>query len=620
MTSRWVFITSSYWSTFFRVWKFRDSTCFWAFSEHVFPGLEVPGLHLLLGVLDGVGEHLLLDGGVLVHPQLLHHAHDPLGAEEAHDVVLQGEVEPALAGVALTAGTAPQLVVDAAGLVTLGAQDEEAAHFPDLVGLGLDLGLVLGLGLGEHLPGVQDVLVVGLGEAGGLGDEVVGEAGLPEVVLGQELGVAAQHDVGTTAGHVGGHGDGAELAGLGHDLGFLLVVLGVEDVVLHAGLLQKAGEELRLLDGHGAHQHGLALLVALLDLVDDGPVLAHLVFVDHVVVVDAGQGLVGGDLHHVQGVGAVELVLLGHGGARHAGELVVEAEVVLEGDGGQGLGLPGHGDALLSLDGLVKALGIAAAEHETAGELVHDDDLAVLDHVVDVPLHEAPGPDGLVDVVGEGGVLGIGQVLQVEGLLRLGDAVGGQGDGAGLLVHDIVGVLVGVLLLLGVHAGHHLALEAGDEVVQQELPREGDVFLSRKLILKCDVEAVGELRIFVALRVLNRIPECLAVGALARCVGREQYFRVNHAALARVVADLPIVFAIQFLARAVGRGLDCRLTGAALDLPDVEMIERQSLTALRQYGFYFRQVEDLFDQFIKLALIHALDCWCDALNRCPARD
>ena len=32
MTSRWVFITSSYWSTFLRVWKFRDSTCFWAFS------------------------------------------------------------------------------------------------------------------------------------------------------------------------------------------------------------------------------------------------------------------------------------------------------------------------------------------------------------------------------------------------------------------------------------------------------------------------------------------------------------------------------------------------------------------------------------------------------------
>ena len=54
------------------------------------------------------------------------------------------------------------------------------------------------------------------------------------------LGVAAQHDIRTTAGHVGGHGDGAELAGLRHDLGFLLVVLGVEQIVLDA----LAGQEL----------------------------------------------------------------------------------------------------------------------------------------------------------------------------------------------------------------------------------------------------------------------------------------------------------------------------------------------------------------------------------------
>ena len=48
--------------------------------EHVFPGLEIAGLHLLLCVFNG---------GVLVHPQLLHHAHDSLRAEQAHDVILQ---------------------------------------------------------------------------------------------------------------------------------------------------------------------------------------------------------------------------------------------------------------------------------------------------------------------------------------------------------------------------------------------------------------------------------------------------------------------------------------------------------------------------------------------------
>ena len=48
-------------------------------------------------------------------------------------------------------------------------------------------------------------------------------------------------------------------------------------------------------------------------------------------------------------------------------------------------------DALLGLDGLMQALVIAAAEHQAAGKLVHDDDLTVLDHIVHVPLHDAPG-------------------------------------------------------------------------------------------------------------------------------------------------------------------------------------------------------------------------------------
>ena len=96
-----------------------------------------------------------------------------------------------------------------------------------------------------------------------------------------------------------------------------------------------------------------------------------------------------------------ELLFLGHGGTGHAGELVVKAEVILEGDGGQRLDSgprsrapwPRWPDA---------GPRVAPAKHQPPGELVHDDDLAVLHHIVDVPLHEAPGPDGLVDMMGEG--------------------------------------------------------------------------------------------------------------------------------------------------------------------------------------------------------------------------
>ena len=50
-----------------------------------------------------------------------------LTAEDAHQVIFQAEEEAGSTGVALTAGTAAQLVVDTAALVALGTDDEQAA-------------------------------------------------------------------------------------------------------------------------------------------------------------------------------------------------------------------------------------------------------------------------------------------------------------------------------------------------------------------------------------------------------------------------------------------------------------------------------------------------------------
>jgi hypothetical protein len=63
------------------------------------------------------------------------------GGEEAHQLVLEGQVEAALARVALAAGAAAELVVDAAALVALGAEHVQAAELADLVALGLALAL-----------------------------------------------------------------------------------------------------------------------------------------------------------------------------------------------------------------------------------------------------------------------------------------------------------------------------------------------------------------------------------------------------------------------------------------------------------------------------------------------
>jgi hypothetical protein len=170
--------------------------------EQVLADLEVVGFHLGLGVFDGPADQVVLDGLPVLQAELLHEAGDALAAENAQQVVLQRHVEAGGARVPLAAGAAPQLVVDAARLVPLGAQNVQPAQI-------------------DH--------------------------------------PLAQNDVGAAAGHVGGDGHRPPLAGPGDDLGLLFVVLGVEHLVRDAPGLELLAQLLGDVDVDRAHQDGLPL-------------------------------------------------------------------------------------------------------------------------------------------------------------------------------------------------------------------------------------------------------------------------------------------------------------------------------------------------------------------------
>ena len=128
---------------------------------------------------------------------------------------------------------------------------------------------------------------------------------------------------------------------------------------------------------------------------------------------------------------------------------------------------------LLGLDGLMQTAAVAATEHQSAGELVDDDDLTVLDDIVDIALHRAVGLDGLVDVVRDGGVFGIGEVFKAEVFLGLLHAAGGERRGLGLFVDDVVGVDVDVFLFLVVALGDDLLAEAAYKVFRAGIHLRG---------------------------------------------------------------------------------------------------------------------------------------------------
>ena len=252
--------------------------------------------------------------------------------------------------------------------MSLGTDDMQAAGGDDFVllrfTLGLDLRLQAGLPLRRHLR----VRV--------------------QRFLEEKLRVSAQQNVGAAPGHIGRDRDARFAPRLGDDLRLPLVVLRVQHAVLDALAHQIACKALRLLDGDRPDECGLASLMAILNVLHDGVELLFFGAIHDVGEILSDVGAVRGRHHDFKVVDFRELAGLGIGRPGHARELVVHPEEVLEGDRRQCLIFIGNLDLFLRFDGLMQTVRPAAARHQPAGELVHDDDLSVLDHIIHVPVVE----------------------------------------------------------------------------------------------------------------------------------------------------------------------------------------------------------------------------------------
>ena len=332
------------------------------------------------------------NGFAFLEAQLLQHGIHALGTENAHEVIFKGEIEPGPAGITLTAGTAAELIVDAAAFMALGADDEEAAGGDDLLLVGFDF-----CGNCGNAPGA-------LGPFGNIG-QIRGKA---------HVEIAAELNVGAAAGHVGGNGHGACNARLGDDGCFLFMVAGVQHIVRHAHGLEHGGQGFGFLNGGCAHQNRLAALAGILDGFDDGGIFFAGRAVDLIVFILAVNGHVGRDVDDLKLVDVHELVGFGGGRAGHARQLFVKPEIILEGDRGERHVFRLDGGVLLGFEGLVQAFRIAPSRHHAPGELVDDDDLIVLDDVVLVALEQLVGAQRLLHVVDDGDVLRVVKIVALQ--------------------------------------------------------------------------------------------------------------------------------------------------------------------------------------------------------------
>ena len=111
--------------------------------EDLLADIEVARLDLLLRHLQRLVHPAVRDRLAFLQAERLQNAVHLVGAEDAHQVVVEREIELRAARVALAAGAAAQLVVDAPAFVALGRDHVEAAGFERLPLLLRDVGLDL---------------------------------------------------------------------------------------------------------------------------------------------------------------------------------------------------------------------------------------------------------------------------------------------------------------------------------------------------------------------------------------------------------------------------------------------------------------------------------------------
>ena len=518
----------------------------------------------------------------LFHAELVHYRRNPVAAEEADEVVVERYVEAAFARVALASGASAQLVVYTARLVALGADYAQAARRYNLVVL-----------LGAYLFIFFEDFGVELRIVGGR------LALLRKLVAREELRVSAEDDVRSAARHVRRDCDRAEASCLRDYRGFLVVDLRVQHVVRNLARAQQLADALRMLYRGGADQYRLPLRVVFRNLVGCRGVFFLGRLVDRVGVVLAYHRLVRRDDYDVEAVNLLEFFGLRLRSAGHARELLVHTEVVLERNRRERLVFAAYAHALLRLDRLVQAVGVAASEHQAASELVDYHYLAVLDDVVHVALEQVVRLKRLHNLVRERRVCEVGEeVRQLHDALGLRDARLGQREVALLFVHLEVRALDQL-------ARHGVGDAVGLRVV---LRRAGDDERRPRLVYQYRVDLVDDAVVVSALHLLRllyrhvvtqvveaelavrAVGYVAAVGVKTRILGhkgRNDADRQPHAAVDRphplrvargeVVVDRDDVDARpRHRVERDGERRDERFSFARLHLGDVAVVERHA--------------------------------------------
>ena len=300
----------------------------------------------------------MFDGFIIFHTQFIHNACDIITAKETHQIIFQRQEEFRGTRVTLTSATTTQLVIDTTAFVTFGTNDVQATKFRYAF---------------------------------------------------------AQHNVSTTTCHISSNGNCAVLTSMRNNLCFLFVVLSVQNVMRNTTTFKHCRKFFRLCDRGSTYENRSTGFMTSFDFVNCSFVLSKLSFVDNVRSVGTDHRFVGRNNYNAQTIDFLEFLFFSFSSTGHTSQLVVHTEVVLEGDGCQGLAFTFYFYAFFSFDCLVQAFGEATTKHQTTSEFVNNNNLAIFNNVVTVTVHQSFSFQSTHQLVGEvNTVLGIIHIINAK--------------------------------------------------------------------------------------------------------------------------------------------------------------------------------------------------------------
>ena len=201
---------------------------------------------------------------------------------------------------------------------------------------------------------------------------------------------------------------------------FFFVVLGIKHLVRNTCVNQHLRNQVRCFNGNRTNKNWLTLIITTLNILYHSTEFSIQSWVQKVIMVNTLNWTVCWNWDDSHVIDFTEFILFSLTSTSHTWQFLVHTEHILVSDWGRCLRFFLNWHTFFCLNGLVEPIWETTSFHGTTCKLVDDKNFLLRTyHIVDIMQHDVVGTKGIVNIVSQGNVVNIIQVVQVEEFFSL---------------------------------------------------------------------------------------------------------------------------------------------------------------------------------------------------------